>query len=82
MNRNEPLGLPRGSVRAILALLLVGSTIVFNGAAIVTGGAPDPTTIGLTGMVVGYYFARRDVDGQTAGGDDEALGDPAIGDGE
>lgn len=81
MNSSEPLGLPRGSVRAILALAIVGSTIVFNGIAMVTGGTPDATTVGLAGMVVGYYFAKRDGDG-TIAGDDEPLGDPAIGDDE
>lgn len=59
MNPTQPLGLPAGSVRAILALLIVGSTIVFNGIAMLTGNPTDPMTVGLAGMVVGYYFAKR-----------------------
>lgn len=62
MNPNEPLGLPRGSVRAILALVLVVSVIAFNAIAMLTGTQPDQATIGLAGMVVGYYFGKRDTE--------------------
>lgn len=71
MNKNEPLGLPRGSVRAILALLLVGSVVVFAGVSMVTGNAAPESMIGLAGMVVGYYFAKRD-------NDEDALPEPVL----
>lgn len=62
LNPSEPLWLPNGSVRAILALLVVVSTILFNGIRIIQGDVPDATTVGLAGMVLGYYFAKRDGD--------------------
>lgn len=71
MNKNEPLGLPRGSVRAILALLLVASLIVFTGVSMVTGAAAPEALWGLGGMVVGYYFAKR-------GDESEALPDAVV----
>ncbi len=53
----EPLGLPRGSVRAIITLVLLGVTCVL---AFVPG---DPTVTGmfvlLTGIAVRDYFGHR-----------------------
>jgi len=44
----QPLWLPPGSVRALLALSLVGALIAF-----------DPTKIGeLAAVAVGFYFAK------------------------
>ena len=55
--RNEPLGLPRGSVRSILAiglLLLLGLTILYD--------IPESSiavVAGLTGSATTHYFNRR-----------------------
>lgn len=52
---NAPLGLPAGSVRAILALMVVGGWI---GAAI--WNHPMPGVDALAGAVVAYYFKSRE----------------------
>ncbi len=57
----EPLGLPRGSVRGVLALMIVGATC---GSYLLTGAAPDGL-LALAGSAVTYYFVQREV--QTAG---------------
>ena len=57
---NEPLGLPRGSVRAILALFTVGSSILANVALIFTAREADPALIGLASGVLFYYFGTRE----------------------
>lgn len=77
MNKNEPLGLPRGSVRAILAIMIVGSTVV----GFTIGTAVDQALVGIAGAVVGYYFAARNSEDLPAS-DDFELGPPAVGDGE
>ena len=58
------LNLPRGSVRAVLALLVVGTlmnVLVFGGPAF---GSEDfdkilAALVGLTGSVIGFYFGGR-----------------------
>ncbi len=54
---NNPLWLPEGSVRAILALGLVGSAIygVFALAPEASG-----LLLGLTGAVLAFYFKARE----------------------
>lgn len=58
MNRTEPLGLPRGSVRAILTILLV-----LVCAAMLFVGTKDKTVAAmfvlLTGIAVRDYFVTR-----------------------
>ena len=49
MNFEEPLGLPKGSVRAILALMLVAAFIFVENENI-----SDATLI-----VLGFYFGSR-----------------------
>lgn len=78
MNKNEPLGLPRGSVRAILAIMIVGSTVI----GFTIGTAVDQALVGIAGAVVGYYFAARGAEDGEPASDDFELGPPAIGDGE
>lgn len=56
---NAPLGLPAGSVRAILALMVVGGWL---GAKI--WGADITGIDALAGAVVAYYFKTRE--GQSA----------------
>lgn len=60
---NRGLGLPRGSVRSALALLIVGSTINFIlfGAAVAgdSFGEVAGTLGALSAAVVGFYFGGR-----------------------
>lgn len=54
-NASEPLGLPRGSVRAILALMVTGVTLYITAS---TGQIP--TDLGLIATtIVGWYFGTR-----------------------
>ena len=55
MNPKEPLWLPRGSVRAILALMLVG---VLSWLAI-TGKVEAAAFITIVGVVVTFYFVSK-----------------------
>lgn len=50
-----PLGLPEGSVRAIIALLIVCGTL---GCLLVYKWAPEALT-SLCSLVVGYYYGAR-----------------------
>lgn len=60
--KNEPLGLPKGSVRAIIALSLVGAAIFVS----VTGIDSD-LLAGLSGMSVAFYFKKRDEEQEPTG---------------
>lgn len=53
--QNEPLGLPKGSVRAILALLVVVSAIV--GQFIVGSVSSELNT--LANVALAFYFGTR-----------------------
>lgn len=53
LNRNQPLWMPGGSVRSILALVLVLATV-----ALVLSGQPAPDNFyALVVAVVSFYFA-------------------------
>lgn len=55
MNDKNPLKLPAGSVRAIIALLLTLAIIIATFLQI-----PIPDVIyGFLGAVIGFYFAHR-----------------------
>lgn len=62
MNTTEPLGLPRGSVRAILALMIVAATL---GVTIIKGAIPTDM-VPLASAVVMFYFVSRDAAGPAA----------------
>ncbi len=63
VDKKEPLGLSRGSVRALLALLLVGG---FLAAAFVGVPGESMTALaGLAGAVVTHYFNSRNQSGGT-----------------
>lgn len=47
------------TTRDVIAVLVVGATLVFNGISLTTGRPVDATTIGLAGAIVGYYFRDR-----------------------
>jgi hypothetical protein len=53
--RDEPLGLPKGSVRAIIALFVLSAVII--GVFVRNKGVE--LLIPIAGMVVGYYFGSR-----------------------
>lgn len=47
------------TTRDVIAVLVVGATLFFNGISLWTGRPVDATTIGLAGAIVGYYFRDR-----------------------
>lgn len=57
------LNMPRGSVRAILALIVVGSfvnVLIFGAPALGPGYQPTIVAFGaLTGSIIGFYFGNR-----------------------
>lgn len=55
MNRSQALWMPRGSVRAILALALVGALIVL----VLTGQAVNEGFATIVASVVAFYFAGK-----------------------
>ncbi len=61
MNSKGPLGLPEGTVRAILAILIVAGTIAY---LIVYKNLPE-ALVGIAGIIVGHYFGTRQ--GETIG---------------
>lgn len=52
---SEPLGLPKGSVRALLAIGVVFGTVFIH---LVTGEVPD-WLISAFGTAFGFYFGSR-----------------------
>lgn len=60
MAYNEPLGLPQGSVRAILTIMLILGAIVLHAI-----GRPEVTIDSLAFGAVGLYFGSRKVEVQT-----------------
>ena len=54
MNHTQPLGLPPGSVRAILALTLVLAVV----ASFFLRGSVPETLSTMAGMVIGFYFNK------------------------
>ena len=64
--RNQPLWLPRGSVRSLLALAVVGGGVY---AAFVSADAAD-RLLPLAGAALAYYFRER----AGEGGDNDAPG--------
>ena len=57
-NASEPLGLPEGSVRALIALAATAAVIYL----FVTGQVVPDQLMTVTTLVIGYYFGAR-VDG-------------------
>jgi len=55
MDPKQPLWMPQGSVRAILAIVLVGAFI-----ALAFLGRSLEAMTGIVGAVVGWYFAKTD----------------------
>ena len=56
MDKTQPLGLPQGSVRALLALMITGAVLALT---IVRGSIPTDL-VPLASVVVTYYFVSRD----------------------
>jgi hypothetical protein len=50
----HPLGLPNGSIRAIIALILVIAIILY-------GNQPQPWLMGVVGTIIGFYFGSRSI---------------------
>lgn len=56
----EPLGLPKGSVRAILALFSVVAIITAYIVSIFTGFNFPAELLAVAGLILGYYFGTRE----------------------
>ena len=54
-NPEEPLGLPKGSVRAILALGVIFSSVVL----LALGKIDVEQFAALTGVIVAFYFIQK-----------------------
>ena len=54
-NNKNPLWLPVGSVRAIIALTVVGAGV---GMFIAKGNVPE-ALVGIIGLVIGFYFGKK-----------------------
>ena len=57
---NEPLGLPKGSVRAIISLIVIVSMVI----AIFVGKEASKYLEPIAALVIGYYFGFRDNKGE------------------
>ena len=57
LNENQPLFLPSGSVRALIALALVITMCVIAG---VRSEIPNEI-LGIVGIIIGFYFGVRTV---------------------
>ena len=55
MKASEPLGLPRGTVRALIAIAFVGASVFL----FVTGKTVPVELLTLTGIVVTFYYTTR-----------------------
>lgn len=55
LQKDQPLGLPPGSVRAIMALALIVTTLVL----FVKDGAAPTELLTLDGAVAGVYFGAK-----------------------
>ena len=60
MDPNHPLGLPRGSVRALLANFIVLAALVYF---LLYQDLPQALA-GVLGVVIAYYFGSRTANGQ------------------
>lgn len=71
--------LDRITTKDIIAVLVVGAVLVFNGFAMVTGKPLDAGTVGMAGVIVGHYFGPK-VDTAVTRVTTETLAPPATGD--
>lgn len=57
-DKNNPLGLPKGSIRGLLALFITGFSFYY----FINHGLFPSDLLGINGFVLGYYFTKRDSD--------------------
>lgn len=71
MSTKKPLGMPVGSVRAIITIIVVVAVLMYEGMilyqTITTGQSAEipAFVLGLVGTVIGYYFGVRSQDIET-----------------
>jgi hypothetical protein len=69
VNGDEPLGLPKGSVRSVMSLAVVAAAGGIAGYLLVADASSDLTKvvvggwIAALGNVIGFYFGARSVEG-------------------
>ena len=49
----------RITTKDVLAVMVVGAALAFNGISMMTGKALDAGTIGMAGIIVGHYFGTK-----------------------
>lgn len=59
MPHNEPLGLPKGSIRAIIALMFVIAVLSWGAAEATYGPAVPNELWTLLGVIITHYFTTR-----------------------
>jgi len=59
-DKKFPLGMPEGSVRAMIALFVVAVIVLGYIAAIFTGFVFPAELLAIAGLVIGYYFGTRE----------------------
>jgi hypothetical protein len=72
------LDLSRITTKDVIAVMVVGSTLIFNGISLVSGKPLDAATMTLAGAVVGHYFKSESVIDQPRS---EPLARPFVADG-
>ena len=58
-NAGEPFGLPPGTVRSIISLAVIISSVVFAGFVTWKTGVVTEWFIGELGIITAYYFGTR-----------------------
>lgn len=77
LDTGEPFGLPKGTIRGVLALAFSASVLFLW----LTGQPVSEAQLGITTLIVGNYFGAR---GSSPAAEKaaEPLAEPAVGDGE
>lgn len=73
LNTGEPFGLPKGTVRGIIAL----GSLALVAYSYVSTGTIDPTVLALAGPYLGFYFGTRPSDPAVT--EPEPLDQPVLG---
>ena len=59
--KDEPLGLPEGTVRALIALVVISGTIIY----FIVYKTMSSELLTISSLIIGYYFGQRN--GETVG---------------
>lgn len=71
------MDLSKITTKDVIAVMVVGAVLVFNGISMAFDKPLDAGTLGMAGIIVGHYFGSRTVE---PSGDSEPLPEPFTGD--